>query len=146
MLLALRAVALAGIDGLTVRSWGRLRSGCTRRRSRRESADLADWFDFAGARFELLDGDAEILPGLSVIATPGHTRGHQSVVIHGGNGDDLLIGDAAYTPLLYAGPDEQKLPPGQAEDRDAWAASLGRIRATEAARVHFCHHTDVIHA
>jgi len=115
-------------------------------RARRESADLADWFDFAGARFELLDGDTEILPGLSVIATPGHTRGHQSVVIHGENGDDLLIGDAAYTPQLYAGPDEQKLPPGQAEDRDAWAASLGRIRATEAARVHFCHHTDVIRA
>jgi len=57
-----------------------------------------------------------------------------------------MIGDAAYTPQLYAGPDEQKLPPGQAEDRDAWATSLGRIRATEAARVHFCHHTDVIHA
>jgi N-acyl homoserine lactone hydrolase len=115
-------------------------------RARQESADLADWFDFAGARFELLDGDTEILTGLSVIATPGHTRGHQSVVIRGENGDDLLIGDAAYTPQLYAGPDEQKLPPGQAEDRDAWATSLGRIRATEAARVHFCHHTDVIHA
>jgi len=115
-------------------------------RARQESAGLADWFDFAGARFELLDGDTEILTGLSVIATPGHTRGHQSVVIRGENGDDLLIGDAAYTPQLYAGPDEQKLPPGQAEDRDAWATSLGRIRATEAARVHFCHHTDVIHA
>src|SRR5450755_5043933 len=50
-------------------------------RARQESAALADWFDFAGARFELLDGDTEILPWLSVIATPGHTNGHQSVVI-----------------------------------------------------------------
>ncbi len=115
-------------------------------RARRESPDLADWFDFAGARFELLDGDTEIVPGLSVITTPGHTVGHQSVVIEGADGEDLLIGDAAYTPQLYSWPAEKKLPPGQAGDRDAWAASLGRIRATGAERVHFCHHTDVIHA
>jgi N-acyl homoserine lactone hydrolase len=115
-------------------------------RARRESPDLAGWFDFAGARFELLDGDTEIVPGLSVITTPGHTVGHQSVVIQGADGEDLLIGDAAYTPQLYSWPAEKKLPPGQADDRDAWAASLGRIRATGADRVHFCHHTDVIHA
>ena len=48
-------------------------------RAERESRDLYDWFGFANARFELLDGDAEILPGLSVLATPGHTAGHQCV-------------------------------------------------------------------
>ena len=42
-------------------------------RAERESRDLYDWFGFANARFELLDGDTEILPGLSVLATPGHT-------------------------------------------------------------------------
>ena len=115
-------------------------------RARREAPDLADWFDFADARFELLDGDTEIVPGLSVMTTPGHTAGHQSVVIRGADGDDLLIGDAAYTPRLYSGPDDQKLPPGQAADRDAWEPSRGRIRASGAAPVHFCHHTDVIHA
>ena len=115
-------------------------------RARREAPQLADWFDFAGARFELLDGDTEIVPGLSVITTPGHTAGHQSVVVQGGDGEDLLIGDAAYTPQLYSWPAGRKLPPGQAADPDAWAASLGRIRATGADRVHFCHHTDVIHA
>src|ERR1700749_2401141 len=50
-------------------------------RARTESRELYDWFDFMNARFELLDGDAEILPGLSVIATPGHTTGHQSVLV-----------------------------------------------------------------
>jgi len=124
--------------GLSGRSWWRL--------ARRESAQLAGWFDFAGARFELMDGDTEILPGLSVITTPGHTNGHQSVVIEGADGHDLLIGDAAYTPQLYAGPEGQHLPPGQAADRDAWEASTGRIRSTGAARVHFCHHTNVIPA
>jgi N-acyl homoserine lactone hydrolase len=114
-------------------------------RARRESPDLAGWFDFAGARFELLDGDAEILPGLSVVATPGHTAGHQCVVVTTGDGtSEVLIGDAAYTPREYSGPPDQELPPGQAADRPSWAASVGRLRSLRASRVHFCHDTDVI--
>jgi N-acyl homoserine lactone hydrolase len=115
-------------------------------RARRESPDLSGWFDFMGARFELLDGDAEILPGLSVVATPGHTAGHQCVVVAAADGSaDLLIGDAAYTPREYTGPPGQPLPPGQAADRPAWEASIGRVRAMAPSRVHFCHHTDVVH-
>src|SRR5579872_2077115 len=115
-------------------------------RARRESPVLRDWFDFTGARFELLDGDAEILPGLSVIATPGHTAGHQCVVVQAGDGSpDLLIGDAAYTPREYTGPPDQKLPPGQAADRPSWEASIGRVRSMAPSKVHFCHHTDVVH-
>jgi N-acyl homoserine lactone hydrolase len=115
-------------------------------RARRESAELAGWFDFMGARFELLDGDTEILPGLSVIATPGHTAGHQCVMVSTGDGSpDLLIGDAAYTPREYTGPLDQKLPPGQAADRPSWETSIGRVRSMAPSKVHFCHHTDVVH-
>jgi N-acyl homoserine lactone hydrolase len=111
-------------------------------RSRREEPELYDWFGFMNARFELLDGDAEVLPGVSVIATPGHTEGHQCVLVSGG---DLLIGDAAYTPGQYRAPAGAKLPPGQASDLASWQASLRRIRAAAAGgRVHFCHHTDVL--
>ena len=56
-----------------------------------------------------------------------------------------MIGDAAYTPRQYAGPADGKLPPGQASDLAAWRRSLGRIHALGPARVHFCHHTDVVH-
>jgi len=99
------------------------------------------------ARFELLDGDAEILPGLSVITTPGHTAGHQCVVVQAdGGAPDLLTGDAVYTPQVYQGPDDQELPPGQAADRDSWLRSRARIRASGAARLHFCHHAGVIHS
>jgi len=113
----------------------------------RESPELFDWFGFMNARFELLDGDAEVLPGLTVIATPGHTDGHQCVVVQSADGSsDLLIGDAAYTPRTYAGPPDDKLPAGQASDPAAWRRSLQRIHDTSAARVHFCHHTDIIHS
>jgi glyoxylase-like metal-dependent hydrolase (beta-lactamase superfamily II) len=113
-------------------------------RARREARELSDWFDFMDARFELLDGDAEVLPGLSVIATPGHTVGHQSVVVRSADGAaDVLIGDAAYTPRQYREPDG-RLPDGQAADLGAWRGSLDRIRSL-GPRLHFCHHADVIH-
>jgi glyoxylase-like metal-dependent hydrolase (beta-lactamase superfamily II) len=116
-------------------------------RAEREAKDLYDWFDFMNAQFELLDGDTELLPGLSVITTPGHTEGHQCVVVQSGDGAlDVLTGDAIYTPQVYRGPDDQELPPGQAADVTAWRESRARIRATGAARLHFCHHTEVIHS
>jgi N-acyl homoserine lactone hydrolase len=115
-------------------------------RARREAADLSQWFDFAGARFELLDGDAEILPGLSVVTTPGHTAGHQSVLVDAGGGaPDVLIGDAAYTPREYQGPLDQELPPGQAADHPSWAASIGRLHDLAPSQVHFCHDTATVH-
>ena len=74
-------------------------------RAEREAPELYDWFGFMDARFELLDGDADVLPGVAVIATPGHTVGHQCVLVRSaGGGSDLLIGDAAYTPRQYLGP------------------------------------------
>src|SRR5215467_236886 len=102
---------------------------------------------FKHARWELLNGDTEVLPGLSVITTPGHTVGHQCVVVQSAaDGPDLLIGDAAYTPHQYAGPPDQDLVPGQAADPVAWRSSLHRVQASGASRVHFCHHTKIIHS
>jgi N-acyl homoserine lactone hydrolase len=115
-------------------------------RARRESSALADWFDFMDARFELLNGDAEILPGLSVVTTPGHTSGHQSVLVSTDNGVEVLIGDAAYKPKLYLEPDDGELPPGQASDPAAWRASVDRVHALSPDRVHFCHDTGIIHS
>ena len=115
-------------------------------RAQQESPQLCGWFDFMNARFELLDGDAEVLPGVEVIATPGHTVGHQCVIVRGGGESDVLIGDAAYTPRLYAEPSRDKLPDGQASDVPAWRGSLHRIQSLHPQRVHFCHHTDIVHS
>jgi N-acyl homoserine lactone hydrolase len=87
-----------------------------------------------------------VLPGLEVITTPGHTEGHQCVVVRAGDGAfDLLIGDAAYTPRQYADP-LGPLPDGQASDVEAWRDSVGKIRSLRPEHVHFCHHTDIVHS
>lgn len=38
----------------------------------------------AAGRFELVEGDAEIAPGVSVLVTGGHQRYHQAVMVRGG--------------------------------------------------------------
>src|SRR3979411_674261 len=65
-------------------------------RAREEANPTSEWFDFAGARFELLDGDAEIAEGVKVVATPGHTVGHQSVLVEMDDGIEVMVGDAAF--------------------------------------------------
>lgn len=57
---------------------------------------IREWFDFEGAALRILDGEVELLPGVRLIPTPGHTPGHQSVLVEGG-GQRVLIGaQAAY--------------------------------------------------
>ena len=50
--------------------------------------------DFDGVRYELLDGEAEIAPGVHVVPTPGHVDGHQSVVLVCEDGSLVLAGQA----------------------------------------------------
>jgi N-acyl homoserine lactone hydrolase len=115
-------------------------------RARREDDITNQWFDFAGARFELLDGDAEVADGVRVVATPGHTSGHQSVVVDTPDGGALMIGDAAYTADIYRERDNADLTAwrGQYEDRAAWTKSLDRIHDMHPHAVHFCHDTTVV--
>ena len=44
-------------------------------------------------RLQVVDGAAELAPGVRVIATPGHTPGHQSVLVSAGDDEVLIAGD-----------------------------------------------------
>lgn len=56
-------------------------------------------------RWEFLDGDTEILPGVSVVVTHGHTACHQAVKIESDGHVAFYLGDliptAAHLPLPY---------------------------------------------
>jgi N-acyl homoserine lactone hydrolase len=54
-------------------------------------------FDLPGYRWRLLDGDTELLPGVTVLRSDGHTPGHQSLLVElPESGPVLLTGDACY--------------------------------------------------
>jgi glyoxylase-like metal-dependent hydrolase (beta-lactamase superfamily II) len=48
-------------------------------------------------RFELIDGDFELFPGLELLKAGGHTPGSQMVAIQTDAGKAVLCGDIAYT-------------------------------------------------
>ncbi|MCA1831850.1 MAG: N-acyl homoserine lactonase family protein [Actinomycetota bacterium] len=58
--------------------------------------------DFDDARFELLSGEAEPVPGIRIIPTPGHTDGHQSLVVDTAKGRIVLAGQAFNFANEYA--------------------------------------------
>jgi N-acyl homoserine lactone hydrolase len=57
---------------------------------------------YPGARYELLDGEAEIWPGLHVIPTPGHVDGHQSLVVQCDDGSVILAGQSHDTASAWS--------------------------------------------
>jgi N-acyl homoserine lactone hydrolase len=46
-------------------------------------------------------GERQILPGVHLVPTPGHTPGHQSVAIDKGSGLAVLAGQAIYSAAEY---------------------------------------------
>ena len=86
-----------------------------------------------GKNLRLIDGEEEVLPGVRLVRTGGHPRGHQAVWLESGGEIALHLGDLlpmpAYSnplwitayynfPLDSIGAKEQFL--GQASRKDAW--------------------------
>lgn len=55
-----------------------------------------------GSRFELVTGQAEMLPGVFVLPTPGHTDGHQSLIVRRPDGAVIVAGQSHDTATQYA--------------------------------------------
>lgn len=54
-------------------------------------------YDLPGRRWRLLDGDSELLPGVTALRSEGHTPGHQSLLVElPDSGPILLTADACY--------------------------------------------------
>ncbi len=58
--------------------------------------------DFEGVSLELHDGEADVADGIRIIPTPGHTTGHQSLVIDTRGGRVVLAGQAFNDASEYA--------------------------------------------
>jgi N-acyl homoserine lactone hydrolase len=101
---------------------------------------LPELIDAAGLTYEELDGETEIFPGVLVLPTPGHTAGHQSVVVRASDGTVIVAGQShdsasAYTADALAWRAERDghahVPPTR--------AFLDRLMSLDPARVVFAH-------
>jgi glyoxylase-like metal-dependent hydrolase (beta-lactamase superfamily II) len=59
----------------------------------------------AAGRFDLVEGEPEVRPGIQLLRTPGHTPHHQSVLLRSGGESALYLGDVtptvAHLPLPW---------------------------------------------
>jgi N-acyl homoserine lactone hydrolase len=106
---------------------------------------LPELVDAPGLQYERLDGETEILPGVLVVPTPGHTTGHQSLIVRRHDGTVVVAGQSHDTATAYgsdvlawqAARDHhfQPLPP-----MPAW---IDRLQQLDPARVVFAHDNAV---
>ncbi|GIF02997.1 N-acyl homoserine lactonase family protein [Actinoplanes siamensis] len=64
---------------------------------------LASLVDHPGAVLQELDGETEILPGVVIIPTPGHTAGHQSVIVTTPDGTLIVAGQSHDHATAFTG-------------------------------------------
>jgi N-acyl homoserine lactone hydrolase len=105
---------------------------------------VPDWADIPNDRLRLVHGDEEIADGIRLISTPGHTPGHQSVVIEAEDERVVIAAQCAYRA--------EELRTGQPASSNLhdefWADealnSLQRLRALAPLTAHFSHDPEIV--
>lgn len=108
--------------------------------TREKDYTIPGWVDFPGARYELLAGDAEPWPGVHILSTPGHTPGHQSILVDTDEGGVLLTGQAVYDLAELEG-----TAPLESADA-AYARSVERLRSLRPRRIYVSHDERIAEA
>ncbi len=85
---------------------------------------------FESMEFDLLEGDMELVPGIRVMLTSGHTPGIQTVCVQTRAGLYVIAGDTIPLFENLNVPDQKPfIPSGNFVDMKAYRTSLERIRA-----------------
>jgi len=100
---------------------------------------ILEWVDFPGLDVRLIEGDHEPFDGIRIVATPGHTPGHQSLVVAAAEGQVVLAGQACYTVGEWTGDPDALEGRSNAGDQAAYDRSIERLRGFDPVRVRFGH-------
>jgi N-acyl homoserine lactone hydrolase len=106
---------------------------------------LPSLIDAPGLSYTELDGETEILPGVLVVPTPGHTDGHQSVVVRRADGVVIVAGQSHDTATAFTGDAlavraARDRAPGPLPVAPGW---MERLVGLDPARVVFAHDNAV---
>ena len=93
-----------------------------------KAAYFREDYDLAGLNWQIIEGDTLIMPGVEAIFTPGHTPGHQSLVIDlPVTGKGILTADVGDWIENFT----QEILPGSASSDEEAIASIRRINALQ---------------
>ncbi|MEX0783889.1 MAG: N-acyl homoserine lactonase family protein [Dehalococcoidia bacterium] len=109
---------------------------------------IREWVRFPGANYVELDGDYDLVPGVRLLSTPGHTPGHQSVVVETDEGLIVIAGQAIYSAreFLHLKSTRSLLEGDPPPDPSAYVESALRIIDLQPAAVFFSHDETTVRA
>lgn len=103
---------------------------------------LPELIEAPGLAYDEIEGEAEPLPGVLVIPTPGHTAGHQSVVVRQSDGTVIVLAGQSHDTATAYSADVLALSAEADSDGEplpilpAW---VSRLHGLDPARVYFAH-------
>jgi glyoxylase-like metal-dependent hydrolase (beta-lactamase superfamily II) len=105
---------------------------------------VAAWVDIPGLTYDVLDGETEVAPGLRLVPTPGHSPGHQSLVITTRDGPVILAGQAIQSMAEWEGKTHASVSGATtAPSAEEYADSAQRLRALDPVRIYFAHDDEI---
>ncbi len=89
-------------------------------------AHAYDWAPVVGTRYTLVDGDKQLGNGISLVTTPGHTPGFQSVLVASPRKKILVASDTI--PLFENWQQDPPLPSGVFNNLEEYYSTFDKIR------------------
>lgn len=102
-----------------------------------------EWAAIPADRRRFVHGDEQIVEGVRLLATPGHTPGHQSVVVEGGDRRVVLGAQCAFTSAELRTGEPATTNAHDATWQPAARASLARLRSLAPCTIHLSHDPDI---
>ena len=78
-------------------------------------------------RIKIVDGDVEVVPGITLVLTPGHTHGSQTVLVHTDKGNYAITGDFCYVKRNWT----ECVPINKLASFDEWYDAYNRLKTYE---------------
>ncbi|GHP00317.1 hypothetical protein KSF_103640 [Reticulibacter mediterranei] len=100
----------------------------------RQEALRSQW-DAPELRYQLVDGDTTLLPGIELIETSGHSPGHQSVLVRLPQTGPVLLAIDAIPSAGCLDPDTRPLTPFDMDEEEVRASTRKLIALAERERV-----------
>jgi len=115
-------------------------------RVREPDYTIPAWVDAPHLSYEVLDGATTVAPGMRLVPTPGHTPGHQSLVLDTPDGAVVLAGQALQSRAEWEGGSDDTISGlAGAPDPAAYERSVAELRSLDPVRVHFAHDAAIWH-
>jgi N-acyl homoserine lactone hydrolase len=102
---------------------------------------VPEWASIPPERSRIVDGDSEIASGVSVLLTPGHTPGHQAVVVRSTNGVVVIAAQCLFRSSAWNELADGVEPKNLHDEtwHSAAAESIERLRSLKPDRVLLSH-------